>query len=702
MWYWGQLSVASRMLAFCAFSLLLIANVFSQDTNPVGNAGLAESSGLNLRFILDSAKSLEADSSGLAIELAVKVGKNAHELGQSEVCADAYSFAGVVSERNKDYEAAHKYYLFSLQEEMTLGRKKEEADRLLDIGIVHNSLGNFQKALDYYFRSADIRKSLGLSELLGVSYFNCGQIYSKIGEYEEARVHFQYADSCFLVSRSHGRHIRAKIGIANVRVEEGDYEGAVAEFEAISKEYEADSNLVGTAMIQSNLGGAYSMMEKYAVALCCFRKTQSLMESFEPSVPVLAALLNNQGEAYYNLPKPDSAKHFLRQAINITENGEAQIYRMKAFWNLGDVFKTEGSTDSAYFFYEEGVKIARQFGFKREEKDILSDAMKLAATSSNQQKFMNYFERWNAVADSFLVYSRFEKRRTEKLKQEALLFESKFYEAQAKALLAEAEQEKQTWYLISISVISFLVIALLSFLLFLYRQKTITQRKQHALEVEHSQKIIDTIVNERKKISEDLHTDIGGILLQIYFWIQQTRNSWSGTEGDFQDAIAKVQEFSKDVGRKVRMYSHDLDSTILITDGLVAAWKQKAREINQVTILVRAENGFPRFQPELEFRLFRITQEFINNTIKHAEAESIEINASIQEDSLLLVLKDDGKGIDQIEIDELESSGLGLRHIRQTVKALSGVVTVSNEGGTTFEIVIPLEQENGIQNYHSR
>lgn len=93
----------------------------------------------------------------------------------------------------------------------------------------------------------------------------------------------------------------------------------------------------------------------------------------------------------------------------------------------------------------------------------------------------------------------------------------------------------------------------------------------------------------------------------------------------------------------------------------------------------------------LEVTIFRIVQEFINNSIKHGWANKVTIKmvSDPAEGKLFIVLKDTGKGFDIKKAEDF--SGMGLKNVKSRVESYSGVVKISSiiGTGTMYEIMIP-------------
>jgi signal transduction histidine kinase len=93
-----------------------------------------------------------------------------------------------------------------------------------------------------------------------------------------------------------------------------------------------------------------------------------------------------------------------------------------------------------------------------------------------------------------------------------------------------------------------------------------------------------------------------------------------------------------------------------------------------------------RYDEKLEIASYRIIQELVNNTIKHAEATEIAIQLVSEDERLSITVQDNGKGID-LEAQNL-SKGKGLANIRSRVASFGGHFDLSSEHGKGTEAII--------------
>ena len=87
--------------------------------------------------------------------------------------------------------------------------------------------------------------------------------------------------------------------------------------------------------------------------------------------------------------------------------------------------------------------------------------------------------------------------------------------------------------------------------------------------------------------------------------------------------------------------------------------------------------------------IFRITQEFLQNSIKHANCKNIFVLLKDTDNSLVLTLKDDGKGFN---INALNAGGIGLKNMKKRTELIGGQFKLESldQKGTTLTIELPL------------
>jgi len=161
----------------------------------------------------------------------------------------------------------------------------------------------------------------------------------------------------------------------------------------------------------------------------------------------------------------------------------------------------------------------------------------------------------------------------------------------------------------------------------------------------------------------------------------------------------KSKELLDDGIQKVRTISHNLHSTLLKEFGLNEAIRNFLNTTVKGT-LVKVEtdldNNYLIQNAETDLGMYRITQELINNILKHAHANFINIKSKMKNDELELTLHFNGNGLSQEEFEELRyrPEGLGLKNIQNRIILLKGKIFFEkNKQDNRIILTIPVKTE---------
>lgn len=147
---------------------------------------------------------------------------------------------------------------------------------------------------------------------------------------------------------------------------------------------------------------------------------------------------------------------------------------------------------------------------------------------------------------------------------------------------------------------------------------------------------------------------------------------------------------------ELRRLSHELRPTILDDLGLVPAVEFLAQGVSKrfgIRITVEG-NTSGRLSPQVEVALYRIAQEALSNTTKHARATHVSIRLQKELHKIHLTITDDGAGFDvQSVMGQKGRSGLGLIGMRERLIPLRGECIISSSlgKGTEISVLVPME-----------
>lgn len=199
---------------------------------------------------------------------------------------------------------------------------------------------------------------------------------------------------------------------------------------------------------------------------------------------------------------------------------------------------------------------------------------------------------------------------------------------------------------------------------------------------------IDTLENERKRIAGDLHDELGPILSAVKLQINHLEPEDETEKIVLEKSSSQIDE----IIQRFREISYDLLPNTLVRKGLTKAVDEfigKMSDANKIKFQFKYPGGLI-VQKEKEINIYRIIQEIIHNTIKHARASSLVIELYQKNNLLILQTEDDGIGFNYKAL-QIESSGLGLLNIQSRVSVLNAQLTVNSEPGkgTSFQVIIP-------------
>lgn len=215
-------------------------------------------------------------------------------------------------------------------------------------------------------------------------------------------------------------------------------------------------------------------------------------------------------------------------------------------------------------------------------------------------------------------------------------------------------------------------------------------RQQKKLIHEKLMAEINTSEEERKKLSSDLHDDLGPVLATIKIYV----NALSQQDERDKKLIANINKYLDGGIMHVRTMANGLLPNTLQRKGL-----QKALEeyVDNITLYVPFEihllfqEPLPDLNEEASLNIYRIIQEIITNTIKHSRAKVLQLNFERRNNTLEIYTEDDGVGFDYTD-HNFVPGGNGLSNIKSRIEMLKGKCTIySREGeGARYVLAIPI------------
>lgn len=440
------------------------------------------------------------------------------------------------------------------------------------------------------------------------------------------------------------------------------------------------------------IGAMYWNIDKPNEAIYFFKKSIEESKKIKDTLKI-ASLEFNIGVVHNtDLNQPDSALHYFEKTLSVFKKYNESNYISYNYNNQAKAYELKGNHEKAAYF----LKRASSFDLRKyDKKTRLIYYKNLAANFDSLKDFKNesiYLKKIIQLKDSIgnieqnkAIAEANERYQNAELKAENL-------EEKAKT------SKKNTQLIITLAILALVIIS--AYLLqkntrkkqlLAEQAKDLEAQKVENLLQEQELASIDAMIEgqekERKRIAEDLHDDLGALMATINLHLENV-----GSENN-PNALSKTKSLLAEAYSKIRNMSHVKNAGVIANEGLLVAVKNIASKIssaNKIDIEVIAHGLENRLENSLELSLFRTIQELITNSIKHAEATKATIQLTQFENSLNIIVEDDGKGFN---VDELTQKGIGLNNIKKRMEHLEGTLTIDSTigRGTTIVVDVPLQ-----------
>lgn len=224
----------------------------------------------------------------------------------------------------------------------------------------------------------------------------------------------------------------------------------------------------------------------------------------------------------------------------------------------------------------------------------------------------------------------------------------------------------------------------------IYRNRINTYKRKQEKEL---RTMIATQEEERKRISRDLHDDIGTKLSALKLFVSTFKNNLQKKQYDETELLAQnTEQLIDETIKDVREMLVSLSPGILEEFGYTTAVEGLVNKINEtkaIQIKLVIFGLKQRMARDYELALYRITQELVNNILKHAEAKNVSLQVGYRDGNIILMIEDDGKGFNV----DAHREGYGLKNMEARTKLLKGAMKIDSQPGrgTSLSIEIPYQ-----------
>ncbi|MEP6847058.1 MAG: histidine kinase, partial [Panacibacter sp.] len=170
--------------------------------------------------------------------------------------------------------------------------------------------------------------------------------------------------------------------------------------------------------------------------------------------------------------------------------------------------------------------------------------------------------------------------------------------------------------------------------------------------------VIEAEERERKRIASELHDGVGQMMSAAKMNLSAIKSNLSFISGDQEHNFDKIVGLIDESCQEVRTVSHNMMPNALLKAGLAAAVREFIDKIDEhlIKINLYTEGLNQRIDSNIETVLYRVVQECVNNVIKHAGANHLDISLIKDADGISATIEDNGKGFEISGTQNLKES----------------------------------------------
>jgi PAS domain S-box-containing protein len=208
-----------------------------------------------------------------------------------------------------------------------------------------------------------------------------------------------------------------------------------------------------------------------------------------------------------------------------------------------------------------------------------------------------------------------------------------------------------------------------------------------------NRRLIEAQEGERTRIARELHDDIGQRLVFLTIELDQLRQNSPDLSPKVKSRIRRLQKQTSEVVSDVQSMSHQLHSSKLDYLGIVTALRVFCKEFSeqQKVEIDFVHHDIPAaVPPEISLCLFRVSQEALQNAVKHSGVRHFHMELRYSSEVISLAVRDSGSGLNLQQA--MKTRGLGLTSMAERVKLMGGQLSIDSQPnrGTTILAQMPL------------
>ena len=529
-----------------------------------------------------------------------------------------------------------------------------EANALRNLANAHNMLGNYTDASKAYHDAMGIYKTIKTNEATALAILMREQCKTWLGISELSNE--EKIDTL--------SHAITLLKNSDDFLLQGDL------YDRLSKTYYCNTDEI-------------DCQNKIIKGIECLKKAKICYEKIKFLDGINGCDLNT-GIYYLANKRYDLAKSLIQKGIMESKKSGNLVSIAVGLGNLALLYKDEMDFQQALVLQTESFQIVNNLNWPVGYTGACSSLMSIYENLQDYKNAYHFAVLRQKMQDSIVTVNQFQQ--INHIHQDYTL-KTKDEEIQELNLRNQLhEQEiKNKQNLVIASIIVFLLLIIFGIIFYIQNKKTQKIKELEAL--------LNGQESERKRISEELHDGLGGILATLKLNLNLLDLNPKTLNGKELQAYENAKDLIDKAVSEVREISHNLLPPLLQHFGLKFALSNLVQKLNnqdKTNFILDFIDSGSRFNSEIELHIYRIVIELIHNVIKHANAKHAYIRVIEHDRYISLMVEDDGIGI-----TDNENFGLGIKNVKSRLKILKAEYILSSNAneGTLYDITIPKNYE---------
>lgn len=386
----------------------------------------------------------------------------------------------------------------------------------------------------------------------------------------------------------------------------------------------------------------------------------------------------------------DSSIYWERLALDGMTKAGNEYEGTNMLHNLGYYFKLAGRTDSARKYLKMALDKGRSLGLDYVVQYSLENLLELEEKEGDINKAYSYLKELYILKDSINA-----KTNQQQVNELEAKFQGEKKDIQIQLQQATIKRKNTFNYILIGGAAALLLVTLLIYRTYRQRQRL---QQQRISELEKEKKLAATEAvlkgeeQERTRLAKDLHDGLGGMLSGIKYSLNTMKGNLIMTPEN-QQAFERSMDMLDSSIKEMRRVAHNMMPEALVKFGLDTALRDFCNDINHSGALHVSYQSIGVQGTDIDqttaITIYRIVQELINNTMKHAAAKKAIVQVSRQQQQLTVTVEDDGRGFDAAILRQ--SGGIGWSNIINRVEFLKGKLDIDSQQGKGTSVHIEFE-----------